>query len=248
MKRQIVLDTETTGISWEDGHKLIEIGCIEMIDRYVTTNRFHSYLNPQRAIDIEAQKIHGISADFLHDKPIFVDIAPEFLEFIRGAELLIHNAAFDVGFINAELNALSGQYPPLAAVCEVIDTLAIAKRKHPGVRNSLDALCKRYGIDNSRRTLHGALLDAEILADVYLAMTGGQTALGLEASLTPAQQQRIAAPRLPKAGQLPVIFCDDAELAAHAAQLESLEQSSKGQCLWTQLNAAALDSGDAPAT
>lgn len=171
--RQIILDTETTGIGHEQGHRLIEIGCIEMIDRELTGRHFHQYLNPERAIDEGAFKVHGISNEFLEDKPFFKDIFQELLTFIEGAELIIHNAAFDVGFLDAELGRLT--WPKkIIDYCQIFDTLALAKKKHPGQRNNLDALCKRYEIDNSNRTLHGALLDAEILASVYLAMTGGQ--------------------------------------------------------------------------
>lgn len=174
--RQIVLDTETTGISHEYGHRIIEIGCVEMIERRLTGNHYHVYLNPQREIDEGAFRVHGISTEFLQDKSLFKDIAEEFLSFIEGAELIIHNAPFDVGFLNAELKLM--QWPKaLHDHCGVCDTLELARAKHPGQRNSLDALCKRYDIDNSNRQLHGALLDAEILAAVYLAMTGGQAKL-----------------------------------------------------------------------
>ncbi len=174
--RQIVLDTETTGLDHESGHRIIEIGCIELIHRKFTGNHFHVYLNPDREVDEGAFRVHGISTQFLKDKPRFSDILPDFIQFIDNAELIIHNAAFDVGFINAELNLLN--YPkPLHQHCAVLDTLVLARQKHPGQRNSLDALCKRYHVDNSNRQLHGALLDAEILAFVYLAMTGGQVEL-----------------------------------------------------------------------
>lgn len=174
--RQVVLDTETTGIGPELGHKIIEIGCVELIDRKLTKNHFHVYLNPQREVDEGAFRVHGISTEFLQDKPLFNDIVSEFIEFIKGAELIIHNAVFDVGFLNAELKFVKSpfQITDLSMVC---DTLVLAREKHPGQRNSLDALCKRYEIDNSNRSLHGALLDAEILASVYLAMTGGQANL-----------------------------------------------------------------------
>lgn len=174
--RQIVLDTETTGIGHELGHRIIEIGCIELFERKLTGKHFHVYLNPERAVDEGAFRVHGISDDFLRDKPLFRDIVDEFVQFVQGAELIIHNATFDVGFLNAELKLIQSNYL-IEQLCSVCDTLAIAREKHPGQRNSLDALCKRYEIDNSNRTLHGALLDAEILAFVYLAMTGGQANL-----------------------------------------------------------------------
>jgi DNA polymerase III subunit epsilon len=174
--RQVVLDTETTGISSDLGHRIIEIGCVELIDRKLTNNHFHTYLNPQREIDEGAFRVHGISLQFLQDKPLFQSIVSEFVEFIKGAELIIHNAIFDVGFINAELKRVNSTLQ-IKDLSTVFDTLILAKEKHPGQRNNLDALCKRYEIDNSNRTLHGALLDAEILASVYLAMTGGQANL-----------------------------------------------------------------------
>lgn len=174
MLRQIVLDTETTGISHQNGHRIIEIGCIELINRRITQHHFHVYLNPERAIDEGAFKVHGISNEFLADKPVFKSIWQELLAFIENAELIIHNAPFDVGFLNAELNYLQ-HHKSIEKYCSITDTLALAKKKHPGQKNNLDALCKRYNIDNSNRTLHGALLDAEILAHVYLAMTGGQS-------------------------------------------------------------------------
>lgn len=181
--RQIILDTETTGIGHELGHRIIEIGCVELIDRKLTGNHFHVYLNPEREVDEGAFKVHGISTEFLKDKPLFKEVLHDFLQFIGGAQLIIHNAPFDVGFINAELKSIQWK-KKLEEYCEIIDTLVIAREKHPGQRNSLDALCKRYDIDNSNRQLHGALLDAEILAWVYLAMTGGQSSLFSEIEST----------------------------------------------------------------
>ncbi len=180
--RQIVLDTETTGLSPEDGHRIIEIGCVELLNRRLTGNRFHTYINPQRTIDQGAVDVHGLDNRFLADKPLFGQIAADFLAFVEGTELIIHNAPFDVGFINAELRRLDADWLPsdkraIGDYCGIHDTLAQAKKKHPGQRNSLDALCKRYSVKNSHRELHGALLDAEILADVYLAMTGGRIRL-----------------------------------------------------------------------
>ncbi len=177
MNRQIVLDTETTGIGTELDHRIIEIGCVELIDRKLTGEHFHVYINPEREVDAEAVEVHGLDNAFLSDKPVFSKIAQPFFDFITGAELVIHNAPFDVGFINHEFSKL--HWPEIQNSCGILDTLTLARKKHPGQRNSLDALCKRYDIDNGHRTLHGALLDAEILADVYLAMTGGQTTLEL---------------------------------------------------------------------
>lgn len=176
--RQIVLDTETTGIG--EGHRIIEIGCVELVDRKLTGRHYHQYINPMRLVDPEAMEVHGITDEFLEDKPLFADIANDFIEFIRGAQLVIHNAPFDVGFMDREFGMLTG-YPKTADICSVLDTLTLARSMHPGQRNSLDALCRRYGIDNSHRELHGALLDSEILADVYLLMTGGQTSMSLDA-------------------------------------------------------------------
>ncbi|WP_428240882.1 DNA polymerase III subunit epsilon [Gynuella sp.] len=176
--RQIVLDTETTGISPNE-HRIIEIGCVEVINRKLTGNHFHVYINPQREVEQEAIAVHGITNEFLADKPLFAQIAEEFIEFIRGAQLVIHNAPFDVGFMDMEFSRVPGAPKATRDICTVLDTLVMAREKHPGQKNSLDALCKRYFIDNSHRELHGALLDAEILADVYLMMTGGQTALSL---------------------------------------------------------------------
>lgn len=181
MARQVVLDTETTGLEPKQGHRIIEIGCVEMLNRRVTNNHWHHYLNPDREIDIGAFEVHGISNEFVQDKPRFGEMAESFLEYVRGAELIIHNAAFDIGFLNHELSMLDGNWPNIEDICSVTDTLKMAREKHPGQKNNLDALCRRYEIDNSSRTLHGALLDSEILAEVYLAMTGGQTLLSLDA-------------------------------------------------------------------
>ena len=177
--RQIVLDTETTGIDPNDGHRIIEIGCVELVGRKLTGRHFHRYINPEREVEAGAIEVHGITNEMLADKPLFSAVAEEFLDFVRGAELVIHNAPFDVGFLDMELARLPGRQPKLAEICGVVDTLVMARQKHPGQRNSLDALCQRYYVDNSQRDLHGALLDAEILADVYLIMTGGQTNLAL---------------------------------------------------------------------
>jgi DNA polymerase-3 subunit epsilon len=231
--RQIFLDTETTGLEHKLGHRVIEIACVEMTNRRLTNHHFHRYLNPDREIDAGAQAVHGISRDFLQDKPHFADIAAEFLDFVRGAELIIHNAAFDIGFLNAELALLD--MAPVNTVCHgVCDTLRMAKDLHPGKKNNLNALCERYGVDNSRRTLHGALLDAEILAEVYVAMTRGQESLIMDLG-------NDNAPQLDVTGQLQVsaqrkaqrvLRASDGELTAHGEVLASIEKESKGKCLW----------------
>jgi DNA polymerase-3 subunit epsilon len=234
--RQIILDTETTGLEPAAGHRIIEIGCVELIDRKLSGQSFHVYINPEREIDEGAVEVHGLSAEFLADKPRFADIADDFLGFVEGAELIIHNAPFDVGFINHELRLLESGLPPIGERCMIIDTLLMARKKHPGQRNSLDALCKRYGIDNSQRTLHGALLDAEILAEVYLAMTGGQITLSLEHEDDTSQAEdpgealrALGASRLP----LPVISPSAEELAAHLSRLQDINKASSGNCRWS---------------
>lgn len=230
--RQIVLDTETTGIDPNEGHRIIEIGCVELIERQLTGRHYHVYINPDREVEAEAIAVHGITNEFLADKPRFHQVAQEFLDFIDGAELVIHNAAFDVGFINAEFARIK----PLRKVadhCTVLDTLAVARRKHPGQKNSLDALCKRYGVDNSNRELHGALLDAEILADVFLLLTGGQTALSLDASGEEEGGQiirRIRAERPP----LTVVRASVEEAEAHETFLDLVEKTA-GSALWRNL-------------
>lgn len=233
--RQVVLDTETTGLEPAEGHRIIEIGCVEVVDRRVTRNNFHVYLNPDRVIDDGAVAVHGITNEMLKDKPRFAEVADQFIDFIRGAQLVIHNAAFDVGFINSELARLGEGYGRVVDLCTVLDTLAMARELHPGQKNNLDALCRRYGIDNSHRDLHGALLDAEILADVYLAMTGGQTTLSLGGhGPTPGTQATVQSIRRLPAGRpaLPVIRADAGELAAHQASLERVAKASGGNCIW----------------
>lgn len=238
--RQIVLDTETTGLEPSEGHRIIEIGGVELVERRPTGNNFHRYLQPDRDVEQGALNVHGITNAFLRDQPRFGDIAEEFLAYIRGAELIIHNAPFDVGFLNHELNRLTAGYKTIGDYCAILDTLLMARKKHPGQRNSLDALCKRYGIDNTHRNLHGALLDAEILAEVYLAMTGGQTTLLLEPEPLPqpgpgaAQPMDLAATRPRQRLPLKILRCTDAELAAHAARLEAIDKASGGHCLWKQ--------------
>ncbi len=236
--RQIVLDTETTGLEPSLGHRIIEIGCVEMNNRRATGKTFQYYLNPQREVDPGAQEIHGLSNEFLEDKPFFADIASEFLEFVRGAELIIHNAPFDIGFLNKELE-LAAQEQRVEDICNVLDTLVMARSIHPGQRNSLDALCKRYQIDNSNREMHGALLDARILADVYLSMTGGQAALSLDSEGQPGQTrltgQDTAAEKIDRAGlKLVVVNANDEELAAHRACLETIDAASENNCLWNK--------------
>ena len=244
--RQIVLDTETTGLEAELDHRIIEIGCIELVNRRPTGRNFHRYLNPDRDIEAAAQAVHGISREALAREPRFVDIADEFLAFIADAELVIHNAAFDVGFLDAELARAPGPVRTIAAVARVLDTLALARRMHPGQRNNLDALCKRYGVDNANRELHGALLDARLLADVYLAMTGGQATLALDERGVAAQPGPSgAAVRAPLRAGAPliVIAATPAELAAHDALLALVAKTS-GRCLWRAGDIAAHASGD----
>ncbi|MBZ9612768.1 DNA polymerase III subunit epsilon [Rheinheimera maricola] len=229
-KRQIILDTETTGINPRDGHRIIEIGCVELINRRFTGNNFHVYINPQRIIDAEAVAVHGITNERLKDEPVFRQIAQNFYNYIQGAELVIHNAAFDVGFINHEFSLLPSPLPPVADYCTILDTLAMAREMHPGQKNNLDALCRRYDINNSHRTLHGALLDAEILADVYLLMTGGQVSLNLanEQDGADGNNGPIA---IQRSGRLKVLRAGEAELAAHEERLD-LVQKKGGSCLW----------------
>ncbi len=224
MLRQIILDTETTGLEPKKGHRIIEVGCLEMINRRITDNHFHRYINPERGIDQGAVEVHGLTNEFLADKPLFADIAQELAQYLHGAELIIHNAPFDIGFLNHEYNML--RQKPVTDYCEVIDTLVMARHKHPGQRNSLDALCQRYSVDNSNRDLHGALIDAELLAQVYLLMTGGQTQLFESAqsantnSNTESTIKRMTADRDP----LPIIKANAAELAEHQKYLEMLQK------------------------
>jgi DNA polymerase-3 subunit epsilon len=240
--RSVVLDTETTGMPVTDGHRIIEIGCVELDGRKLTGRHFHVYLQPDRDIDEGAIAVHGITAEYLAGKPRFREVADEFFEFVKGAQLIIHNAAFDLGFLNNEF-ALLGQQEraDLSEHCTVLDTLMMARGRHPGQRNSLDALCKRYGVDNSGRDLHGALLDAEILADVYLNMTGGQTSLLLAGNASDGEesgnsQQASEIRRLPSSRPLTqVIRASNAELAEHAARLAIIAKSAGAPALWTQL-------------
>ncbi len=233
--RQIVLDTETTGLNARLGDRILEIGCVELVSRRLSGNHFHHYLNPEREVEEGALRVHGITNEFLQDKPRFADVAREFLEYVRGAELVIHNAAFDVEFLNIELEKLG--FDRLEAhVARVIDTLATARELHPGKRNSLDALCERYQIDNSHRTLHGALLDAELLAEAYLAMTRGQESLAIELEAPPAAAVAARA----GGGERPrvvVVCASDEELAEHIGVLESIAKEAR--VLWREADAAA---------
>jgi DNA polymerase-3 subunit epsilon len=246
--RQIVLDTETTGLEPEQGHRIIEIGCVEMVNRRLSGRHFHQYVRPDRQIDPAAFAVHGISDEALVDKPPFVDVAEAFLAFVEGAELIIHNAPFDVGFLNHELTRVGGGQSPLEAYCSVLDTLALARELHPGQRNSLDALCKRYGVDNSERDLHGALLDAEILAEVYLAMTGGQATLDLAAAVPAAGRAAGGGAGDPSTrGPLRVIRADARERDAHRERLRAIDEASGGACVWRRLEADADPGRDADA-
>jgi len=231
--RQIVLDTETTGIEVAEGHRIIEIGCVEVIERQLTGRHYHVYIQPDRLVDPDAMAVHGITDEFLRDKPRFADIADEFMAFVDGGELIIHNAAFDVGFLDAELARLK-PVRKMADHCGVLDTLLMARSKHPGQKNTLDALCKRYGVDNSSRELHGALLDAEILADVFLLMTGGQTALSLDEGAGEGGDgyaiRRIESDR----PSLRVIGASGGEQDSHSAFLEKMAKSGV-EPLWAAL-------------
>ena len=230
MSRQIVLDTETTGLSAEGGDRIIEIGCVELLGRKLTGNNLHFYLNPERDSHEDALKVHGISNEFLRDKPKFAEVAEEILRYLEGAEIIIHNAAFDVGFLDKELERL-GKPAFTHCVGNVIDTLVMAKQLYPGKRNSLDALCDRLGVDNSGRTLHGALLDAELLADVYINLTRGQEALLID--LGDVDTPDVVSERVDlSAIELPVLLASEQELAVHAEVLAQLDRSSDGKALW----------------
>lgn len=235
--RQIILDTETTGLDPLQGHRIIEIGCVELEDRKPTGNHYQCYLNPEREVDIAAMEVHGISNEFLADKPVFAQVEAEFIDFVRGAELLIHNAPFDIGFLNNELRLSNAGNGPMEDLCQVLDTLVLARAKHPGQRNSLDALCKRYDVDNTQRELHGALLDAEILADVYLMMTSGQSSLSLQDESEEVLKRRRRARKFdPQRTPLRVIVAGTDELRAHQDRLQEIEKSSEQGCLWLDLD------------
>jgi len=234
--RQIVLDTETTGLETSQGHRIIEIGCVELVGRKHTRRHYHQYINPEREVDEGALQVHGITDEFLADKPVFSAIVDDFIEYVDGAELIIHNAMFDVGFIDHELALLNHKLKSIVEICGIVDSLALARKKHPGQKNNLDALCKRYDVDNSNRELHGALLDSEILADVYLRMTGGQTALLLDAQQDDntgaihAQAERIRISSNRK--KTPVLMPTEAEMEQHAQLLEKINRQSDGHCVW----------------
>lgn len=230
--RQVILDTETTGLEPKEGHNIIEIGCIEMLNRRLTGRTYHQYIKPDREIDAEAIAVHGITNESLLDEPKFSEVTREFIEFIRGANLVIHNAAFDVGFIDTELER-NGFSERVADICTITDSLLLARKKHPGQKNNLDALCRRYGIDNSHRELHGALLDSEILADVYLMLTGGQTSLilaqeGESGDGMPGSIRRVEGDHW----ELTVPRANATELSEHEAFLKLLDKKSGGACVW----------------
>ncbi|MBT7226110.1 MAG: DNA polymerase III subunit epsilon [Gammaproteobacteria bacterium] len=238
--RQVVLDTETTGLDPSQGHRVIEIGCVEIDNRKLTGRHYHCYLNPGREIDAAAIEVHGLTSQFLRDKPRFHQIEEEFLAFIDGSELVIHNAPFDIGFLDHELRATKTDATAISNICGVLDSLLLAREKHPGQRNSLDALCKRYGVDNTQRQLHGALLDAEILADVYLVMTSGQSSLLLsEDESEGSNRRRRNKKHNVQREKIAVINAGDDELAAHEQRLQDLAESSDEGCLWLQLEAEA---------
>lgn len=243
MKRQIVLDTETTGLEPQEGHRIIEIGGVELIDRKPTGRHFHKYINPDREIDDGALEVHGITQAFLRDKPRFSEIADELVEFLRDSELVIHNAPFDVSFLDYEFSQISGCGQRIDDLCKVTDSLALARHKHPGQKNSLDALCRRYGVDNTARQLHGALLDAEILADVYLAMTGGQTALFANSQHDDLGNENAETfvPLSDDRPRLRVIVADGQELEAHEAMLDQLGGESR-PCVWRRAPAEQVSS------
>jgi len=234
--RQIILDTETTGLDWKKGNRVVEIGCVELIERRPTGNTYHQYLNPQREFEQGAAEVTGLSLEFLADKPQFADIADAFLAFIDGAELIIHNAAFDIGFLDNELALLGAPYGRMHERVQVEDSLLLARQRFPGQRNSLDALCKRLGVDNAHRQLHGALLDAQLLCEVYLHLTAGQGEIGFGGE----QEASQAAAAMPAfnaltQGQRPRVAVSEVELAAHDSRLATLRKKSGGQCLWDML-------------
>lgn len=232
--RQIVLDTETTGTEVTQGHRILEIGCLELVDRRITGRHFHHYVNPERESDAGALAVHGISQEFLASKPFFHEIVEKLLDFIKGAQLIIHNASFDMSFLNAELKLAGKKFGQILDYCTVLDTLPLARQLHPGQRNNLDALCKRYSVNNSHRDLHGALLDAELLAKVYLAMTGGQTSLfNDEIVVKETGEIKIRKPSKRKSqNSLPIISATIEELKAHEACLATIKKKSKDGCLW----------------
>ena len=232
MKRIVVLDTETTGLDPKSGHRIIEIGCIEIIDRKPTKNHYHQYINPNREVEQSAFAVHGLSNSFLADKPLFKNIAAEFLEFIKGSEVVIHNAPFDVGFINEEFKLLKSNYKKVELYCKITDSLVLARSMHMGQRNSLDALCKRYEIDNTQRVLHGALLDAELLAEVYLKLTGGQTAMTFSIQNDEVNQDRSESLVNTQKKNFKVIKASDEELISHQEKLAEITKISGKNISW----------------
>ncbi len=232
MQRQIILDTETTGINPKEGHKLIEIGCVEMVNRKFTGKTYHQYINPERVVEDEAIAVHGITNDFLVDKPVFSEVADAFCQFVAGAELIIHNAPFDLGFLDHELALIGSSFGKIEDHCSVIDTLVMARQMHPGGRNSLDALCRRYGIDNSHRELHGALLDSEILADVYLLMTGGQKGLDLEGGSEEGHDKADVSFAISPDLILPVLQANHEEQSNHNNYIDFLNKKSSGNSVF----------------
>ena len=230
--RQIVLDTETTGLEIEEGHRIIEIGCVEIVGRKLTRRHYHQYINPERDIDDGALDVHGITRQFLEDKPKFAEVWQSFLEFVEGSELVIHNAAFDIGFLDHEISLFDSSLGSLTDYCQVTDSLELARHKHPGQKNNLDALCKRYDVDNSQRDLHGALLDAEILADIYLLMTGGQVTLGLGEEMDKVNIGNSPAQLAIERSALKVLRANEEELREHEAKLDELDRVSEAGSLW----------------
>ncbi|WP_086931797.1 DNA polymerase III subunit epsilon [Agarilytica rhodophyticola] len=234
--RQIVLDTETTGLEHAQGHRIIEIGCVELVNRRLTGNHYHQYIQPNREVDEGAMAVHGITNEFLLDKPVFADIINDFLTFIGDSQLVIHNAPFDVGFLDSEIARFDSTLPLIEQRCKVLDTLTMARQKHPGQKNNLDALCKRYEVDNSQRDLHGALLDAEILADVYLVMTGGQRNLLFNGASSDDEGDGSYVEQIIRVDanrpRLSVVRADEGELSRHNKKLEAIDKASGGNCLW----------------
>ena len=237
MSRTVVLDTETTGIDTSQGHRIIEIGCVEVVDRKLTGNHYHAYVNPCRAVDEAAFAVHGLSDDFLSDKPVFKQVASEFLEFIRGAELVIHNAPFDVGFINHEFKLLPKPFDKVETYCQITDSLVYARKKHIGQKNSLDILCRRYDVDNSGRTFHGALLDAELLAEVYLRMTGGQTSMLLGGNENKQEERALVSHAFvdKERSPLKVVRASTEELLCHEEKLTAIAKVSGKSSVWEQI-------------
>ncbi len=240
--RQVVLDTETTGLSWEKGNRVVEIGCVELLERRATGRTFQCYLNPDREFEQGAQEVTGLTVEFLADKPRFAEVVDEFLAFVEGAELVIHNAAFDVGFLNSELTRLAAGHGRIQDRCTIEDSLLLARQRYPGQRNSLDALCKRLGVDNSHRQLHGALLDAQLLAEAYLALTSGQEEIGFASERDVVAQIAVPVFAGGDPASRPRIQVDDEEAVAHEARLQALRSKAKsGRCLWLELEAVAAN-------